>query len=613
MSSVVGAIVTLLFFWPQFSQGDDGEWLYPETRDYCESRLMYGVDEDGDVIEQEADDDGIIPQPGYKASPSNNKKLDSRQVATLILLAQTETQITIRNQAIGALLINYLPQINAFLRTNYRFGNTPLLEPDDLKAEAQLHFIEAIKKYRFLENTENTAGNFFAYARNRMSKKLADYIDKNRLQRRFKKTDEAKKLWSHLKLVQNDSLSRDDVATKLNVNPQTVAEFRQFLHESISLLPFHGEDNETNVGLAPEGRVYRDTDNPSYYWEDKNRKMVLDSAISMLDEREQRIIRAFYYEQMSVSELAIELKISVQRIRQIRDRAFTKLKEYLGSPEDYGITPTPRQNTLPTKSEPEKVASRIEDQLEVVAVHEEINPDPEPTPLNTVDKAQTLLSAEYFGPLFGGGKTGRYSEAMFQFVEQTMAIIEGEIADDRKTGQRVTAILEIMLARHLADELGWTFVGEKYPTPLTGYRVKANKPGISKGQKRNFYRQMKRMIPTERDVDSLLDGSVFHLSNQLISPGLFEKIQQDPDISSAIASVARDLLADFPQDESYHHSTSVEELMYVTLEMVVFKALTEEMSLEDVASRLGEKQSNTGKVLPHLMDRAKNKLNNSVN
>ena len=56
----------------------------------------------------------------------------------------------------------------------------------------------------------------------------------------------------------------------------------------------------------------------------------LSEALSGLSEKEQQIITLYYYEEMTLKEIAQTLEVSESRISQLHTRALKKMKDKLG-------------------------------------------------------------------------------------------------------------------------------------------------------------------------------------------------------------------------------------------------------------------------------------------
>jgi RNA polymerase sigma factor for flagellar operon FliA len=54
---------------------------------------------------------------------------------------------------------------------------------------------------------------------------------------------------------------------------------------------------------------------------------IIDTEINALPEREQKVLRAWFFDENTLKNIATDLGVTVQRAAQIKDRAFKRLKE----------------------------------------------------------------------------------------------------------------------------------------------------------------------------------------------------------------------------------------------------------------------------------------------
>jgi RNA polymerase sigma factor for flagellar operon FliA len=125
------------------------------------------------------------------------------------------------------------------------------------------------------------------------------------------------------------NLKDRDIATELGIS---VDEYRSWegltnISNIASLDEFmeQGTENgvkefKNNVYPEPEQAVDRD----------EVKKMLMD-ALDLLTEKERKVILLYYYEDLTLKEVASVLEVSESRISQLHSKALEKMKKQLGS------------------------------------------------------------------------------------------------------------------------------------------------------------------------------------------------------------------------------------------------------------------------------------------
>ncbi|WP_412057420.1 RNA polymerase sigma factor RpoH [Bartonella sp. DGB2] len=143
-----------------------------------------------------------------------------------------------------------------------------------------------------------------------------------------------RKLKSKLQAFDQGDLNHDqvkEIATQLNVHEEEVVSMNQRLSGDVSLnTPIGGMDGdgrEWQDGLMDE----RVSQEQSLIEQDEldKRRLLLQSAVSDLNERERRIFQArrLREDPITLEELSAEFGVSRERVRQIEVRAFEKVQE----------------------------------------------------------------------------------------------------------------------------------------------------------------------------------------------------------------------------------------------------------------------------------------------
>ena len=75
--------------------------------------------------------------------------------------------------------------------------------------------------------------------------------------------------------------------------------------------------------------------NPYVIFETNGLDIVLDQALNLITERQKRILTALYIEEKTLREVGREFEVTGDRIRNIRDDAFRKLREIISEGSEY--------------------------------------------------------------------------------------------------------------------------------------------------------------------------------------------------------------------------------------------------------------------------------------
>lgn len=227
-----------------------------------------------------------------------------------------------KNQLVEA----YLPLIE-YVASHMSTGLPNHITKDDLVSYGILGLMDAIEKFDLDRGLQ-----FETYASWRVkgaildSLRRGDWVPRS-TREKAKRIEEA---YSILEQRHLRSVTDEEMSDHLGV---TVQEFRQMLVDvsvtSVYSLedPIKEEDAETRMSMLiddraeqPESAVHR------HYL-----KEMLTRAIEKLTEKERTVVSLFYYEELSLSEIAEVMSLSPSRISQLHSRALSRLKGVLES------------------------------------------------------------------------------------------------------------------------------------------------------------------------------------------------------------------------------------------------------------------------------------------
>ncbi|UUZ95701.1 FliA/WhiG family RNA polymerase sigma factor [Paenibacillus sp. P25] len=112
----------------------------------------------------------------------------------------------------------------------------------------------------------------------------------------------------------------------------SVSEFQQMVQDiAITTVcsiddPIREEDSETRLSLLIDEKAK----NPESKVNEFYLKDMLAQAIERLTEKERTVVSLFYYEELSLSEIAEVMNLSPSRISQLHSKAMLRLKGHLG-------------------------------------------------------------------------------------------------------------------------------------------------------------------------------------------------------------------------------------------------------------------------------------------
>lgn len=222
------------------------------------------------------------------------------------------------------LIIEYasLVKVVAGKLTMYLGSN---VEYDDLVGYGVFGLIDAIDKFDLTKDVK-----FETYASLRIKGAILDQIRKmdwipRTLRQKQKKIDEATK-----EVENNTGKSATDelVAKQLGISPDEYLEWQGQLKVTnlVSLNEFMeagGEPvndyNTSSSFVMPEEKVAKE-----------ELKEVLKESLSVLTEKEKKVILMYYYEELTLKEISQVLEVSESRVSQLHTKALEKMKKKMG-------------------------------------------------------------------------------------------------------------------------------------------------------------------------------------------------------------------------------------------------------------------------------------------
>jgi len=196
---------------------------------------------------------------------------------------------------------------------------------DDLNSHGSIGLIDAIDKFDYLRGLQ-----FETYASWRIRGAIIDGLRQGdwvprSVREKAKRLEEA---YQKLEQEHLRSVSDQEIMAYLQVNEQ---EFQQLLQDvSITTIcsledPLKEDESETRLSLLIDDKAV----NPESTVKDIYIKDVLAKGIERLTDKERTVVSLFYYDELSLSEIAEVMSLTPSRISQLHSKAILRLRGLL--------------------------------------------------------------------------------------------------------------------------------------------------------------------------------------------------------------------------------------------------------------------------------------------
>ncbi|WNR46669.1 FliA/WhiG family RNA polymerase sigma factor [Paenibacillus roseipurpureus] len=251
--------------------------------------------------------------------------IDQKQVqlANMELWKQWKEQNLIA--ARQALIESYLPLVE-YVAGRMAIGLPKSVSKDDLSSFGVMGLIDAIEKFDYARGLQ-----FETYASWRIRGAIIDGLRQGdwvprSVREKAKKVEDA---YQKLEQQHLRSVTDQEISAYLQISEQ---DFQQMLQDiSITTVcsiddPIREEDSETRLSLIIDEKAK----NPEYQVNQFYLQESLAKAIDRLTEKERTVVSLFYFEELSLSEIAEVMCLSPSRISQLHSKAILRLKGVLG-------------------------------------------------------------------------------------------------------------------------------------------------------------------------------------------------------------------------------------------------------------------------------------------
>lgn len=219
------------------------------------------------------------------------------------------------------LIEQFLPLVD-YVTNRMAIGLPKNVLKDDLASNGVMGLIDAIEKFDYCRGLQ-----FETYASWRIRGSIIDGLRQGdwvprSVREKAKRIEEA---YQNLEQKYLRSVTDAEISQHLNVSEK---EFTTMLHEiAITTVcsledPIREEESETRLSLLIDERAK----NPDHKAHEFFLKDSLISGIEKLTEKERTVISLFYYEELSLSEIAEVMSLSPSRISQLHSKAILRLR-----------------------------------------------------------------------------------------------------------------------------------------------------------------------------------------------------------------------------------------------------------------------------------------------
>ncbi|MFX3632941.1 MAG: FliA/WhiG family RNA polymerase sigma factor [Candidatus Pristimantibacillus sp.] len=227
------------------------------------------------------------------------------------------------------LIEQYLPLVD-YVTNRMAIGLPKNVSKDDLASNGVMGLIDAIEKFDYCRGNQ-----FETYASWRIRGSIIDGLRQGdwvprSIREKAKKIEEA---YQKLEQLYSRSVTDAEISIYLEVSEK---EFTTMLHEiAITTVcsledPIREEESETRLSLLVDERAK----NPDHKVHEFYLKDSLTSGIEKLTEKERTVVSLFYFEELSLSEIAEVMSLSPSRISQLHSKAILRLRGALAKHKD---------------------------------------------------------------------------------------------------------------------------------------------------------------------------------------------------------------------------------------------------------------------------------------
>lgn len=230
-----------------------------------------------------------------------------------------------KKEADSELILKYIPLVKRIVgRMDAGDGD---LDKDDLFSIGVIGLMDALKKFDPKKGVP-----FEAYATVRIKGNIIDEMRKSgRVSRdRIAKLHEYYEAKERLEQEHHRTPDEQEICDILGIGEKELSKLHETVHYlskvSFETTLFHKDGNEVQLSdMIPDD----ETDTPEEELLKKERKYLLEEAVTKLSEREQIILDLYYVQELTLKEIAYAMDISIPRVSQLHGKILMKLRQLM--------------------------------------------------------------------------------------------------------------------------------------------------------------------------------------------------------------------------------------------------------------------------------------------
>lgn len=222
-----------------------------------------------------------------------------------------------------ALVVSYMPLVD-YVADRIAINLPSTVQKDDLKSLGYLGLLEALDRFEIARGLK-----FETFAMWRIKGAILDGLRKADWVPRSirKKSKDLEEAFQKLQSNQKDPVTDEQISKYLGLS---MDEYNQLLSDVqlvsfISLDEAVGEDGNLFRDLIPDEKSI----SPERQLDVNEAKIILIKALDKLPDKEKTVVSLYYYEELTLTEIAKIMSVSTSRISQLHTKAILRLRGFL--------------------------------------------------------------------------------------------------------------------------------------------------------------------------------------------------------------------------------------------------------------------------------------------
>ena len=223
------------------------------------------------------------------------------------------------------IIIEYAPLVKVVAgRLSMYLGKN--VEFDDLVSYGVFGLIDAIDKFDLSKDVK-----FETYASLRIRGSILDQIRKmdwipRNVRQKQKKIDDAIKI---IEMRTGKNATDEEIAIELGLSDEELLDWQSQLKVTnvVSLNEFVEQGTEPAMDAHSNSHFIQPEDMVSQ----QELKQMLEEALGLLTEKENKVVLMYYYEDLTLKEISQVLEVSESRVSQLHTKAIAKMRKKMGN------------------------------------------------------------------------------------------------------------------------------------------------------------------------------------------------------------------------------------------------------------------------------------------